>query len=315
MVNLNGLGAAAEFNRVYDNLFRCVYNMDPKFTNDDDAQARALILDATGLLQAATFLDAIPTVRLVVEANLLRLSQVLWTHIGDKPEGWIHIAARLRSPIIFRECMVHIVGKFHLEGEVNEEFLRRKAHGPDAEKIWRLIVLKTKELMDKKIRVERSLLQFYPARMLHKEDAVSIPGRAIYATDIYLWQALTIFRQYIGSAIMSNLHHRASDGGLAFYRTLAYAEATYLKSDSLEKFHQSFDMSAKGRACLVAALEQIKADAKPIVQELLADRSSLTRGVDDLPLDHLTSTEICEEEMPWWEKPAEVVDYGDDLGY
>ncbi len=94
--------------------------MDPIFSTDDDKFARALIMDAIMLLQAATYLDAIPCVRLIVEANLLRLHQALWQHITDKPEGWIHIAARLQSPLIFRECIIHIVGKFHLEGQINE---------------------------------------------------------------------------------------------------------------------------------------------------------------------------------------------------
>ncbi|KAH6705312.1 hypothetical protein BKA61DRAFT_559632 [Leptodontidium sp. MPI-SDFR-AT-0119] len=308
MSNINGLGEEAGFNKIYDNFFRCLYNMEPKFMNDGDKLARPLIYDATMLLQAATWLDAVPCVRLVVEANLLRLHQALWKHITDKPEGWIHIAARLESPLIFRECLIHLVGRYHLENGINEQFLCKKTHGPLTEKIWALIVQKAKELKDKKLRVERVLMEFFPIRMVHKEDNETIPGRAIYAADIYLWQALVIFRQFISSAFFSNFHHRAKDGGLAFYRTIGAADATYLRADTLDLFHQSFDMSPKAKGLLLAALEQIKAEAKNVVAELLHDRSQLTRSPADKPCDHLTCIEVLDEEMPWVVAEDEDID-------
>lgn len=68
-------------------------------------------------------------VRLVVEAHPLRLQQVLWAHKAARPEGWVHNAARLQSPLIFKECIVHLVGKFHLTDRLREEFLRSREHG------------------------------------------------------------------------------------------------------------------------------------------------------------------------------------------
>ncbi|KAH7311932.1 hypothetical protein BKA65DRAFT_413035 [Rhexocercosporidium sp. MPI-PUGE-AT-0058] len=318
MPNINGLGEEAGFNKIYDNFFRCIYNLEPKFMNDADPLARAMIYDASMLLQAAVWLDAVPCVRLVVETNLLRLHQALWKHIGDKPEGWIHIAARLESPLIFRECLIHLVGRYHLEGGIDQQFLCKKTHGPLTEKIWALIVQKAQELKDKKLRVERILLEFYPIRMVHKEDTETIPGRAIYAADIYLWQALIIFRQFISSSFFSNFHHKAKDGGLAFYRTIGAADATYLRPDTLDLFHQSFDMSPKAKGLLLAALEQIKAEARNVVAELLHDRSQLTRSPTDKPRQHLTCIEMLDEEMPWLIAKDEDSDDDDldmDMGY
>lgn len=298
MSNANGLGEAAGYNKLYDNFFRCVYNLEPNFANDDD-QARPMIMDATNLLQAAVWLEAVPCVRLIIEANFLRLNQVLWKHIGDRPEGWIQVATRLQSPLMFRECLIHIVGKYHLKNGVDRTFMNKRDHGPVAPKIWALIVQKAKELKDKKLRVERTLMEFYPDRMIHKEDPETIPGRAIYAADIYLWQALVIFRQFITSAFFSNFHHKAKDGGLSFYRTIGAGDATYLRAETLDKFHQSFDMSPKAKGLLIAALEQIKAEAKNVVAELLVDRSQLVRGPNDRPREHLICTEVLDEEMPW----------------
>ncbi|PVH73375.1 hypothetical protein DL98DRAFT_431385 [Cadophora sp. DSE1049] len=317
MSNLNGLGETAGFNKLYDNFFRCVYNMEPNFANDNDAQARVMIVDATTLLQAAVWLEAVPCVRLIIEANFLRLNQVLWKHIGDRPEGWIHIAARLQSPLMFRECLIHIVGKYHLDNGIDRAFLTKRAHGPLTPKLWALIVQKAKELKDKKLRVERILMEFYPIRMIHMEDTETIPGRAIYAADIYLWQALVVFRQFITSAFFSNFHHKAKDGGLAFYRTLGAGDATYLRADTLDKFHQSFDMSPKAKGLLLAALEQIKAEAKNVVAELLVDRSQLVRGPNDRPSEHLTCIEVLDEEMPWVVAGENLVgdDFEMDHGY
>ncbi len=138
---------------------------------------------------------------------------------------------------------------------------------------------------------------------MHREDHESVPGRAVYGADIDLWQAIVIFRQFISSAYLSNFHHRACDGGLAFYRIIGAADATYIRADTLDKLHQSFGMSPKGRQCLANAIEQIKNDVKPIVSELLRDRSQLVRHAADPLLDHLTCTEILDEEMPWYVKP------------
>jgi hypothetical protein len=304
--NINGLGAGTQYNKLYDNFFKCLYNISPEFSSTlNDPEARDFIIDATMLIEAANYLEAIPAVRVVVEANLLRLNQVIWMHLCARPEGWIHLAARLQSPLIFREAMLHIVGRFHLKNGVKEHFLISDQHGEMGRKIWDLIVKKGKELKDKKLRVERHLLEYYPPRMLHKETDTTIPGRAIYANDIYIWQALTIFRQYCGSAFLANYHHRASDGGLAFYRTIAAGGGAYLRPETLDSFYTCFAMSSKGKACLAIALEHIKNDMKPLVKDLLVDHSQGVRGKHDPPLDHLTCTEIFEEEFPWYVPPTD----------
>lgn len=271
---------------------------------DDDDLSRNYITDCTSLLLAAEFLDAIPVVRVVVEAHLLRLHQVLWHHISSKAENWVYIAAKLQSPLMFRECMLHLVGKYHLQDGVNMTMLRDEEHGELGQKICNLIEYKAKELKDKKMKVERQLLEYYPARIVHKEDATTVPGRAIYANDIYMWQALAICRQYFASVMMVNGHHRAIDGGLAFYRAVGSADGSYIRPDTLDRYNICFEMSSKGKVCLAAALDTIKGDLRPVVKELLVDRSQATRTPDHPQFPHFTCTEIHDEELPWDERPA-----------
>ncbi|KAJ5034903.1 uncharacterized protein L3040_008171 [Drepanopeziza brunnea f. sp. 'multigermtubi'] len=125
----------------------------------------------------------------------------------------------------------------------------------------------------------------------------------MYGAEIYLWQAIVILRQFISSAYLSNYHHRVSDAGLSFYRTIGQGDTTYLRSDTLDKFHHNFSMSPKGRQILAVAVEQIKKEARPIVSEFLRDPSQLIRLPTDPELDYLTCIELLDEALPWYLKP------------
>jgi hypothetical protein len=299
-LNVNGLDARPQFNKLYDNFFKCLYNIQPEFASKaNDLESREYILDAHKLVEAATHLDAVSAVRASVEAKLLRLNSVLWKYLEPRPESWVHLAARLQSPLMFSEAIIHITGKFHLIGGIDENLLMDKEgrHGELGRQIWDLIVKKARELKDKKLRIERRLIEYYPTRMLHKETDNSIPGRAIYSEDIYFWQALTLVRQFVASSIMGNFHHRASDAGIEFYRHLHSCD--YLRPETLASFYECFAMTLKGKQRLMQVLEMIKGDLKPIVRELLVNRSKGDRGPDAPALDHLTCIEVLDEEYPW----------------
>lgn len=308
MENTNGLGEDVQFDEIYNNLFRCIYNKPLVFPSDD---GDSTILHATAILQASCFLDARDAVRMSIETHLLRLNQFLWFNVYQRPEGWASLGCRLQSPLIFREAMLHIVGKFNWkEDGIDKKFLYQLDYGID---IYELAVKKAKELKDKCLRVERRLMEFFPDKMIHKEDSLNmtLPGRAIYASDVYLWQALILIRQYFASAYIANLHHRAPDGGISFYRTVEQPD-TYLRADTLLRFHECFDMSAKGRTCLLSAIREVKESVKPIVGELLVDLSQATRGGAGSSArgaaggangngkwKYLTCTEVMEDEFPW----------------
>lgn len=71
--------------------------------------------------------------------------------------------------------------------------------------MWSLVVKKAKELKDKKLRAERLLLECFPARMIHREDTDTVPGRDTCVADFYHWLAIVVFRQFISSAYISNM--------------------------------------------------------------------------------------------------------------
>jgi hypothetical protein len=192
--------------------------------------------------------------------------------------------------------MVHLVGRFELGDGIKKDFLKNQENGAT---VLELAQRKAKELKDKKLLVERRLIDYYPKKMIHSESATDVPGRAIYATDIYLWQGLTLVRQYLASSYMANLHHRAPDGGVHFFRCIGEGGNAYLRKDTLDRFHQSFGMSTKGKQCLHVAVEFIKDQLRPIVEELLTDRTQINRRPNERKPTYLTCGEILEEELPW----------------
>jgi len=299
---INGIGAAEPiFNELYDNFFKCLYNINPVFTRGND---RKYMTEVSLLVEVANYLEAIQAVRMVAESSLLRLNQAFWKHVFERPETWVHVAARMQSPLIFREAMVHIVGRFHLKNGVKEAFISSDEHGALGRKVYELILKKAAELKDKKLRVERHLLEFYPDRMVPKETATHIPGRQVYGNDIYSWIGLTIYRQWATSSMLHNFHHRASDGGLAFYRSIGAGGGAYLRADTLQTFHNLFAMTSKGKAAVAKTLEIIKDEMKPIVKDLLVNHSQYQRANDEPHMGHLTCIEILDEELPWYVAPV-----------
>jgi hypothetical protein len=215
--------------------------------------------------------------------------------MAAKPERWAFMAAHIRSAILFREVMVHVVGKLDMKRDIDQRWFMSN---PLRRKILELAEKKVKEIKEKKLEVERRLLEYYPARMMHTQIGNVVPNRATFGSDIYLWQAHSLVQKYITS-YFSNLHYRGPDGGVHFYRTIGTGGDAYVGKDSLELFYKCFTMSGKGKVCFLDALTVIKEELKPIVKDLLHDRSQAKRNDGDDKLPWLTCSKILEEEFPW----------------
>lgn len=286
-----------KYHKVYDNLFKCIYNIEPELIKDEKKNAGiGYIADAVAILLAAEHLDALHSLHMTLEGIFLRLGQLLWRHMAAKPERWAFMAARIRSAILFREAIVHVVGKLDMKQDIDRRWFMSN---PLRRKILELAEKKVKEIKEKKLEVERRLLDYYPLCMMHTQRGNVVPSRAIYATDIYLWQARSLVQQYLSSSYFSNLHHRGPDGGVHFYRTIGHGGEAYLGKDSLEPFYDCFMMSGKAKHCFLDALDFMKEELKPIVRDLLHDRSQAKRHEGDDKLPWLTCAKILEEEFPW----------------
>ncbi|PQE33441.1 Aldo keto reductase protein [Rutstroemia sp. NJR-2017a WRK4] len=303
--NFNGTGDI-DFETTYDNFFRMLYNLDPIITDDLHLSGKQYITDCISVLQAADYLDSLPAVRAQVEKHLLRMMQTFWVHVAKNPEAWADIAVRLQSDVIFQEAMCHIIGAYELSQAVKKATLARMQFGSI---ILELAELKARELKDMKIMTERRLMQFFPQRLIRHETDSKIPGRADYSADIYLWQALTMVRQFFGSCMLANRHHRAEDGGMEFYRMVERGD--YIDKKAMGDFHACFGMSTKGRQCLLDAVETIKEDLRVVVGGLLREELQLRTGDGRArPRRYLTCMKIRRDELPWVRDPDLIAEMG-----
>ncbi|KAH6675036.1 hypothetical protein B0J14DRAFT_588773 [Halenospora varia] len=284
------------FLQVYNNFFRIICGIEPKFTKDEKAEI--FISEAVTLLLAGEQVSSVPAIRQVVETHFLRLGQTLWHHVCGRSEFWSYLAARLQSPIIFKDAMCHLIGRINTQDAINRQFMSQNEL---RRQILDLADKKAKELKQEKLKVQRNLIEHWPARMFHMQDGYQIPNRAVYGSDIYLYQARALVQQYISSAYLNNLHHCAPDGGARFYRTIGKAGDAYLapKSETIENFFMNFSMSGKGKVCFLDALAVVKNEIAPLVEGLLKDCTHAKRNEGEEKLNWLTCVEISDEELPW----------------
>ena len=194
----NRSGQTPKFDKIYDNIFRLFYNLSPDFTPMQATQDPARPMhEALNVLTAASYLKALPSVRSQISTFLLSFNQLLWSQVEHAPEVWASVACKLHSPTIFREAMLHLAGRYHLQRPLGVKFdvLGNIECGA---KISELVRQKGRELKDYKLRAERLLFEFVPSRMRHEAKVqvggIVAPGRNVYANDIYWWMALHLVR-------------------------------------------------------------------------------------------------------------------------
>ncbi|RDL41525.1 uncharacterized protein BP5553_01504 [Venustampulla echinocandica] len=292
LANFEGQAGIDRHNRdkIYDMFFRIITHQSPKFNT---VVAFTLIKEVNDVLLVAENLKAVSAVKDVLEAHLLRLGSQLWVYVSEDPDEWASLGGRMESPLIFREAMIHVVGKIDAKIHIDRDhYARDDLH----KRILLLAEEKVRELKARKVACEGDLVAFTPARLMHREENGVVPDRSVYANDIYFWQAHSLIRQYIASAFHKNLHHRAKDGGYKLYRTLYKGGNAYLDITNLPQFFEVFAMSSKGKRILGDAVLSVKHDLKPLLDDLMKDRRQNGHGEE---LGYLTCTEITDEELPW----------------
>ena len=221
------------------------------------------------------------------------MGQTLFQAIASNPIAWVDVGYRLESKVIFRDAMTHLVGRYReLTSKPSEigsgiglplgESLLASLPNPVRE----LVEAKVLELQQTCQNVEQMLVTYYPAGLhraaVSNRVARDDIGRASYATDIFVWMALALFRHYIGFAIASVCQffitqvtcidsvqgqtYQARDGGYEFYKMIEAGGLEYLHRATLASFHNHFPMSTKGRAVFSNHLEAIKEAAKDYVK-------------------------------------------------
>lgn len=239
---------------------------------------------------------------------------MLYRSIASNAPVWADLALRVRSEIMFRESMIHLVGAWNTisspETPENVELLATMKKD-----VRELAEAKAKDLDEHKKAVELRILGHYPAQLqvlLPQLQNVGAGSRTIrgavnaaptrqsaYSNRVMDWMALNLFRHWLGQSIAGEMSRRAADGGLAFYTAIAQGKETYLDQSARESFCRHFPLSAKARTQFDRAVWEIKEAVKGYVEQLTVSRCQLDTG--KWPVEWLTCVEIRAEEMPWVE--------------
>lgn len=244
--------------------------------------------DVVVLIECAESIGSLDHVRDVVDLSLLRQDAVLWSSVMGNPVAWIELSRRVRSPQIFKEAAIHLIGQWGvLPNEVKETL---------GEDIRELLERKAYELDLAKEAIELRILGHYPHFMLR--TAADKPGRPSYSNDIYMWMCVCFFRQWLAQSISDDRTRRAPDGGLNFYAALFEGGQAYLTHMDFQEFHRYFPMSIKACHVLEANMGVLKEDVKKFIGDLMVEQTHLKR--DHCPgITWLTCASVKTEDCPW----------------
>jgi hypothetical protein len=251
-----------------------------------------LIDDIRGLVKVAERVAALDCIAKYVDLALCRHGQSLYRLVADRPVEWIKLGYKIKSPIIFRESMIHLVGKYR---SIDPQAF---ASLPDV--VAELVAAKYNELEQQKITVEAKVWGHYP-KILHPSESHKLQRkmRIDYAGNVFAWMGLCFFRQWLGQKMSHGFGMTASDGGYALYQLLYEGGNHYLTAEDLTRFAEFFPLSQKGFHLMINHLTLIKSEMKHFIRPLLVRNSLLKESVE---LNYLVCTELDNDEFPWVEK-------------
>ena len=266
-------------------MLRSFYN---ETLNIDDSNLALALESCIGLVTIAENYDCVNAVRDSIDIVLLRQGQVLFKSIAQNPVAWGNFSLRVRSPTIFKDSLIHLVGKWKM--------LTEDEHIQLDQRIVAVCDKKFKEFQLIKEATELRILGHYSARVIKKE--VESPGRMHYANDVYSWMAIALFRHWFAQNICQGSSMHATDGGFAFYYVLSRGGQAYLDRKQCEDFHLYCPMTSKGKTVFENYLSDYKAEIQKFVAPLMLNRTQL-EPKEHLELTHLVSLEVDAQDYPW----------------
>lgn len=197
-----------------------------------------------------------------IESKLLATGQNFYRAIKLNPVHWLEFGNRIKSKAIFKEALIHAAGQFSfasMQEKLEDDML------PDD--VYAILHQKAEIIKSGVKKAESCLTTYYPQRIMRKRPLVTESqesiSRASYSNDIYIWQALTLFRHFLGDQMAHDRTHHAPDQGYSFIKTIDNGGEAYLSSIEVDRgFLGRFPMSSKASLCLKQRLAEIKQTVK-----------------------------------------------------
>ena len=255
--------------------------------------------DCMGLVDTAETYGALNCVMDSVDAALLRQGQTLFKSIYANPVAWANFGEKIQSTTIYKEAMIHLIGKWKLLtpeeraklSNVTTDIIERKHH----------------EVQMVKQALEIRMISHYPQHL--QKDPNEHPGRIDYAGDIYGWMVITLFCHWFGTQCLEKLNKDKDDGGASFYYKLIQGGQAYLTREDCAHFHLYAPMTPKGMTVFENHLNAYKEEIGQFVMPLMRNKTQLEIDLmkaQEAP-KYLLNAEILDEDCPWWRRGQDAV--------
>jgi hypothetical protein len=297
VINENGRIPEAEKTfRHYESVLYAFYNRELTINSSDVVTA---LQDCDDLLQISDYLGCTSLVCKPIEIALFRHGQSLFPWIQKTPHLYIELASRIRSEILFRECMIHLVGNWGVlrnNPQVSKRLRLLPGMRALIEKYHRALLKKGEEL-------ELVVMACYPGDMASPSDDLPIKREA-YARDILIWMALTFFRHWLAHRLLSNKGRHAPDSGYELYKQLGTGGEAYMDRLVILQFHKKFPVTSKALNVLGAHVDEIKDVVVDMVRKHGILKSECSLDLQRFPVPYLTCTEFKTADLPWLKEAA-----------
>jgi hypothetical protein len=193
--------------------------------------------------------------------------------------------------------VIHIIGQWMMLDKTTRDAL--------PEDIRQLCQSKWDELELAKRAIEIRIAGHYPAFLCQNSE--NRPQRTVYANDIYMWMAISYFRQYVSQSGNDERNRTAKDGGYAWYKMFATGGDSYLHHEDMKAFHQFFPMSSKACSVLEANMNVMKDEVKKFVKDLMINRTHVDpEKLEGVHKPWLTCAVVGTEDLPWYKSSVNV---------
>ena len=270
----------------YENIFGAYYGNDIII---NDVTIATALEDAVGLIEVAEYLGSTAVVAKSIDIALFKQGQVLFRSIASKPDAWVDLAYRIKSELIFKESVIHLVGQWNGLGD------EIKQHMPT--EVRRVCEKHHEQLRERCKLVEMKVAAIYPSGIERTEP--SQIRRESYANDVMIWISLSFFRHWFAQAIIAGRGYLGRDGGYALYKQLAAGGDKYMNKLIMNGFHARFAMTKKGQNVIENHLLEIKECIRQCVAQSGIMETDSQLDTHKYEPTYLTSVKIEKGDYPW----------------
>lgn len=295
--NENGRVPQAEktFGR-YETILYAFYN---KELSIDDTDMGTALEDCFLLVEIAEYLGCTMIVGKSIEVALLKHGQLFFKSIAAVPHRWVVLAHSIRSELIFRESMVHLVGNWK-KVKASQSMTNALREVP---RVRGMIEKYHCNLLARCKKLELKLTEYYPGD-IEAPSKVRPILREEYSKNVLVYLALTFFRHWLNNRLVCDQGRHAPDCGYKLYRQIYAGGEEYMDKNLMNNFNHRWPMTKKGFGVIENHLSEIKeVMSKNVVESRLLE-STCQLDIRKFPVPYFTCSEFKSEDFPWLKEDA-----------